>query len=256
METLFDTIRWFHISVGFTGLVAFWIPAFARKGGRTHVRVGRVFEWAAYIVAGSAVFNSLGRLLFALLSGARLENNRGAFGLLVFLAYLGIFTFAAVRHAVRSVRLKNDFASLRTPFHFALAVSCVVGSAVVILYALLVWSSVSVVLLALSPIGVGQGIAMIRQMTRPPTARMAWYYAHMGNMIGAGIAFHTAFAVFGSNRFITLDLPGLWQVVPWILPATIGVPANWILETRYRKRFREPRPGWRSRTRDQAAASA
>ena len=256
METVFDTIRWVHIGLGFTGLVAFWIPAFARKGGRTHVRVGRVFEWCAYFVAGSAVFNSLGRLLGAVLGGASLENNRESFGFLIFLAYLGLVTFATVRHAVRSVRFKKDFAGLRTPFHFALAVACTVGSLIVFLFAVLVWSNLSVVLLALSPIGVGQGVQMIRQMTRRPSVRMAWFYAHMGNMIGAGIAFHTAFAVFGLSRFITLELPGLWQIVPWVLPAAIGVPVNRILETRYRKKFGEPRSRRRKGRGGKAPATA
>jgi hypothetical protein len=88
---------------------------------------------------------------------------------------------------------------------------------------------------------------MLRQMLTPPTERMAWYYAHMGNMIGAGIAFHTAFLVFGSNRLFSYELPGLWRIVPWILPAAIGIPANRILESRYRAKFGEPRGRGRAR---------
>ena len=117
------------------------------------------------------------------------------------------------------------------------------GSAIVIAYALLIPSGVTVVLLALSPIGALQGWQMIVQMTRPQSERMAWFYSHMGNMIGAGIAFHTAFAVFGSARIFDFELPGVWQIVPWVLPAAIGIPANRILETRYRQRFNEPRRG-------------
>ena len=78
-----------------------------------------------------------------------------------------------------------------------------------------VWSDLSIVLLALSPVGLMQGREMIVQMTQPQSERMTWFYAHMGNMIGAGIAFHTAFAVFGAGRVFDFQLPGAWQVVPW-----------------------------------------
>ena len=252
METIFDGIRWAHIVVGFSGLAAFWIPVVARKGGAVHMKAGRVFEWAAYVVAGSAIFNALGRLGAALLDGATLAENEQAFGFLLFLAYLGTVTLASVRHGVRSTRVK-DFSQMRTPPHMALAWASLVGSLVVIGYALLVWSDLSIVLLALSPVGLMQGRQMIAQMTQPQSERMAWFYAHMGNMIGAGIAFHTAFAVFGAGRVFQFELPGAWQVVPWVLPAAIGIPANWILETRYRKKFREPRQKRRSAS---AAASA
>ncbi len=254
MDTLFGGTRWIHIFVGFTGLFAFWFPVFARKGGPTHVRMGRVFEWAAYVVAGTAVLNALGRLTQAVIEGARLADNRAEFGFAIFLAYLGIVTFASVRHGVRSVRLKGDFAALRTPFHVSLAALSVLGSALVVVYALTFWSGLSIVLLALSPAGVGQGVAMWSQMTRPPSERMAWYYAHMGNMIGAGIAFHTAFLVFGSARFVPFELPGMWQIVPWIMPAAIGTVAGRVAENRYRERFREPRRRWRARRGASASA--
>jgi hypothetical protein len=252
MESIFDAIRWVHIVIGFTGLTAFWFPVVARKGGPLHKRAGRVFEWAAYFVAGSAVFNALGRLAAALIGGTSLAGNEQPFGFLLFLAYLGTVTFASVRHGVRSTRTK-DFAAMKTAPHMALALASLAGSAIVVAYALLVWTDLSVVLLALSPVGIMQGYQMITQMTRPQSERMAWFYSHMGNMIGAGIAFHTAFAVFGAGRIFQFELPGVWQVVPWILPAAVGIPSNRILETRYRKKFKEPRDRGR---RERAAVTA
>ncbi len=237
MESLFDQLRWIHIGLGFTGLVAFWIPAAARKGSPLHVRAGRVFEWAAYVVAGTAIFNALGRMTLAVAQGARFEDNRAEYGFLVFLAYLGLVTLATVRHGVRSVRVKGDYARLRSPAHFSLAVVSIAGSLVVVGYAILAWTSLSIILLALSPIGIGQGGQMIRRMRTPPPERMGWFYAHMGNMIGAGIAFHTAFLVFGSARFFDLGLSGSLNFLPWVLPAVIGITANRIVERKYRRRF-------------------
>jgi hypothetical protein len=252
MESLFDGIRWVHMIVGFTGLAAFWVPVITKKGGGVHKKAGRVFEWAAYLVAGSAVFNALGRLIFALLGGASLAGNEQPFGFLIFLAYLGTVTFASVRHGVRSTRTK-DFSRMRTAPHMALAVGSIVGSVSVVAFALVVWTDLSIVLLSLSPLGFMQGKTMIEHMTRPVGERMTWFYSHLGNMIGAGIAFHTAFAVFGSGRIVGYELPGVWQLVPWVLPAAIGIPAHRILETKYREKFREPRPGRRTKA---AAASA
>lgn len=62
-----------------------------------------------------------------------------------------------------------------------------------------------------------------------------WKLEHLNALLGCGIAFHTAFAVCGINRILPLDLPGTWQVVPWILPAAIGLPAG-VLLTRYYRR--------------------
>jgi hypothetical protein len=52
--TLFKSILFAHIVVAFFGLVVFWIPIFARKGERVHVRAGKVFLYAAYFVGASA----------------------------------------------------------------------------------------------------------------------------------------------------------------------------------------------------------
>ena len=44
---LFDILILTHVLTGFVGLAAFWVPVFASKGGRTHVRAGRVFVYCA-----------------------------------------------------------------------------------------------------------------------------------------------------------------------------------------------------------------
>jgi hypothetical protein len=59
----------------------------------------------------------------------------------------------------------------------------------------------------------------------------------MNAMIGTGIAFHTAFAVFGSGRLFDLGLEGWVAVIPWILPALIGIPAVAIWTRHYQRKF-------------------
>ncbi len=66
-----------------------------------------------------------------------------------------------------------------------------------------------------------------------------WMYEHLGAMLGAGIAFHTAFAVFGASRLFDIGLTGWVSVIPWVLPAAVGIPATIIWTRSYRRRYGE-----------------
>lgn len=226
-----------HIAFGFTGLAAFWIPVFARKGARIHVAAGTVFAWCVYVVAASAVINAILLMTLALQQGSGPVTAPATFSFLLFLCYLGMTTFASGRHAVRVVETKNDRRQIDTPFHRFLAIAPAVGSLVIIIYALRFWSDASIVFLVLSLVGLGQGRDIWRYMTREPASKMSWWYEHMGAMLGTGIAFHTAFAVCRASRLFDYSLSGSLAFVPWALPAAIGIPAIQIWTRHYRMRF-------------------
>ena len=231
-----------HVATGFVGLAAFWIPLFARKGGRVHVQAGRVFTYCAYVVTLSAVTASAGRIAALQAQGLGPADRPETYGFALFLGYLGLATFATVRHAIRVVETRRSPETLRTPFHEALAWASVAGSAVVIAFALRVWTDVSPILLGLSPVGLVTGSGMLRLMRRPGARRMGWFYGHLGSMLGGGIAFHTAFAVFGAQRLWAYELAGPLAVVPWILPTVIGIPAIIVWTRHYRRKFEPPAP--------------
>ena len=237
-----DTLVPAHVAAGFAGLAAFWVPVFTRKGGRLHVRAGRVYTWCVYVVTGSAVAVSAGRIAVYQAQGLSPADRPEPYGFALFLGYLGVVTLAAVRHAVRVVETRKSPATLRTPFHAALAWASLAGSIAVIAFATAAWSDVSPILLGLSPIGLFTGPAMLRLMRRPGAQRMGWFYGHLGFMLGGGIAFHTAFAVFGSQRFWAYDAAGPLAVMPWILPTVVGVPAIVAWIRYYRRRFDRPAP--------------
>ena len=46
MPVIYHVLLMIHVAAGVVGLIAFWIPLFARKGGRLHVRAGWVFATA------------------------------------------------------------------------------------------------------------------------------------------------------------------------------------------------------------------
>ena len=79
-------------------------------------------------------------------------------------------------------------------------------------------------------------------MRNPRTEHMGWFYSHMGSMLGGGIAFHTAFAVFGAQRIWDYSLAGAWGVLPSILPTLVGIPGIALGTLYYKKRFNRQDP--------------
>lgn len=243
MEWLREMSRWTHILFGFVGLTAFWFPIVARKGGTVHVRAGKVFLLCVYVVAATAVLSSVLILRSYLERGVTPAEHPGSFGFPIFLSYLALVTFASARHAKRIIETKRDPSLIRTGGHLALAYASIAASVAIALYAIVFWSGISVLFLVLSVVGILIGKGMLRYGAGPPPFPRAWFYEHMGAMIGAGIAFHTAFAVFGSNRLLGMQPSGAWGIVPWVLPAVVGLAGEALLARRYRKQYGNPLQG-------------
>ncbi|MYE33485.1 MAG: hypothetical protein F4X23_01370 [Gemmatimonadales bacterium] len=238
MTPLLDGLLRIHVAAGFVGLAAFWVPVVARKGGRAHVRAGLVYAWCAYVVAVTAAVVGAGRIATHWTQGVGLAERPDLYAFPLFLGYLGVATFALVRQAMRAVATRRAPETLRTPFHEAVAWASIAGSIVVIAFALGAWSGLSPVLLGLSPVGLVTGRNMLRLMKNPGAEHMGWFYSHMASMLGGGIAFHTAFFVFGAQRLFAYEIAGALGIVPWILPAIIGIPAITVWTRYYRRKFR------------------
>ena len=234
---LFDALLLVHVVAGFVGLAAFWVPVFARKGGRAHVRAGRVYAWCAYVVTLSAVTAAVGRIASYRYMGIRVAEQPGSYGFAVLLGYLGVVTFVMVRQGLRVLATRRGPEQLRTPAHEALAWMSISGSVIAVGFGLAIWSEVSPILLGMSPIGLFTGRRMLRLMRDPGGQRMGWFYNHLASMLGGGIAFHTAFIVFGAQRLWAYEIEGPLAILPWILPTVVGVPAIVIWTRRYRRKF-------------------
>jgi hypothetical protein len=101
MASLFQSLRWIHIAAGSIALILFWIPAIARKGGRTHIRAGwfyvacmSVVVVTAFAMSGLAFTIPLAiRQITRLLSPAELSDFlRSQRIFATFLAYLAGLT--------------------------------------------------------------------------------------------------------------------------------------------------------------------
>lgn len=237
METFLDTLRWVHVVAGFTGLAAFWIPIFTRKGGRHHRLYGKVFKYCAYLVLAAAGLAIAIRLGGALGRGIGPRDDPGGFSFAVFLGYLTVVTFIGLRHGIGVLQHKQGLAGMDRPLDRALAWVAIASSIALVAYA--VWYSppMQILLFALSPIGLATGLGILKAIGGRRTERKAWFYEHMGAMMGTGVAFHTAFAVFGATRIFELQLSGWIAIVPWIAPALIGAPAITLWTRHYQRRF-------------------
>jgi len=245
MLALYRLLLSIHIAAGLVGLAAFWTPAFARKGGVTHVQAGRIFYKATCVIAATGILMALAILVDPLgvkplrrdVSPERAAAIAGQIRLAApFLLYLVLITFGPVYHGVRVLRTREAPEQLRTPFHTALHLGMIAAAAGMIVLGL--WSR-QPVFAALSPIGFLTGIGNLRYARRPLPTRMAWWYEHMGSMLGGGIAFHTAFLVLGAGRLLGTQLTGFAAVIPWIVPSIVGIPATAIWVRYYQRRFRE-----------------
>ena len=210
-----------------------------------HVQVGRVFFKATAVVAltglAMAVLFLIDPLGVKPLDGVVTQERAAAAALQIrlaapFLAYLVLITFTPVYHGVRVLETRETPERLRTPFHTCVNVGAIVGAFGMIAVAFVARQPVYA---ALSPIGILAGRGNLRFARNPRETRMAWWYEHMGSIVGGGIAFHTAFLVIGAGRLLGIELTGITAVIPWVLPSIIGIPATAIWVGYYRRQFRE-----------------
>lgn len=226
-----------HVAAGFAGLGAFWVPILSRKGGKNHKLFGKVFKYSAYLVLGAAMGSVSYRLFEAFAKGLRPSQDPDNFGFVIFLGYLAVVTIIGMRHGFAVLNYKTDLSLLDTRLNRSLARLAIGCSLGIIIFAVYYAPSNAIVLYALSPIGFIIGIGVLKAIKGKLNEKKAWFYEHMGALIGTGIAYHTAFAVFGSGQLFNLGLEGFAAVMPWIAPTLIGVPASIIWTRHYRRKF-------------------
>jgi len=222
---LLELILAAHVAGGTVGLVSFWIPALARKGGPLHRKAGRVYVKGMGIVMVTGVPLSL----------AAFADGNWVGG--TFLLYLVVITGTALHAGLRALKSKAGPHLYITPVHRALAGLNLVAGIVVLAVGL---ATRTWLLAGFSLIGILAGFGMVQFIRRPPTDPRFWWYEHFGGMIGTGIAAHVAFLNFGANRLIpgySLESLGM---LAWFVPVVIGIVASNRIETHYRRKFARP----------------
>lgn len=240
MENFLAALRGVHVLAGALGLLLFWLPILSRKGSPLHKRCGRWFLWCVNVIGVSALV-SVGLRLGGAWYAGNAPTQQPVFGFLVFLAYLAVAVLVGGWYMRHVVLHKQDVAGLRRPLAWLMAVISLFSSVALILIALTLPSNASLLMFALSPIGLLNAWGMQRHLRFPHREPRAWFYEHMGQALGLGIAFHAAFFVFGARSVFGQWLTGFWGMLPWLAPVVIGVAANMIWERYYRRKAAQAR---------------
>ncbi|NMP17473.1 hypothetical protein [Thalassotalea sp. Y01] len=244
LSGLHQVLLYTHIIAGSIALIVFWLPALNRKGSNQHKKIGRIYLTIMYLLSISGVVMSLMVLVdpMAIRQQAPQSSGEQALSFIeqqrmvaLFLLTLSILVLSNARQGYLSVKYKSDLTQLRTPTHVALIVSLPIVSAVLMYIGIL---TMQPLFLIFAVVGLGNGIGMIRFVMQRQHQSKDWLICHLNNLIGTGIGIYTAFFAFGARQFLSQLLPGLWMLVPWILPAVIGI----VVTRRLTKRYQQSKP--------------
>ena len=234
LHTVFSTLLGIHVFLGGIALTSFWIPIFARKRRGNHTRYGKIFAYAMMATAASAGIVSCMTLLAPAATHPEVPPS-GITGLRIvgglMLGYLAAITFVSAYSGLRAVRLRGDHSGHRAPGEI-IANVVALGLAVATLVVGIRYQVT--LMIALSIFGLAGIPGNFRFIFKQPKTRQEWLFQHIGSMLGAGIAAHTAFLVFGLRNIA----PALAnEPLAWLAPAMLGVPASVIWQRHYRKKF-------------------
>lgn len=216
MEALLSGIRGLHIVAGMLALFVAPAAMLTAKGGRAHRRWGQLYVWAMAVTALTAVLLALWRPI-------------------VFLALLAVFSFYLAFSGYRALSRKRPAQGEKaTALDWAAAIITLAASVGMIVMGIAtsvaVRQRLGVVPIVFGALGVVLAGNDLRKFITPPTDPTAWWFSHMGGMLGSYIAAVTAFSV--------VNFTFLPTVVRWLWPTAVGVPLIVLWISYYQVRFR------------------
>jgi hypothetical protein len=202
-----------HIVTGSLGLVAFWVPVVARKGGERHKAWGRVFTASMLLTGAIAVVIATLTLLDPVGTHPHLDFPpsliSGIFGWMML--YLAVLTMNLAWYGWECIRLRRRHAAHRSVINFlsqavlfVVALNCAVRGLL-----LQQWLMVGI-----SIVGFATVATNLRFMLDRTPSPQAWLREHLKGLVGAGISVYTAFLAFGAVRLMpemALNF-GLWAI--------------------------------------------
>ncbi len=208
MQTFLKIALYFHIAAGFLALVTGLIPMFTKKGGKAHVLWGKVYFWAMFVVALTALMRF------------QMKLN------LIFLAGIAVFSFYNTFTGVRLVHRKEHGKPIFIDwFASILGVICSLGMVYfsylaykidnVFYIVLFLVFGIFMFVLVFEDLRIFAGSKSIESAEGTPVPVRYWFQNHISRMGGSYIATVTAFLVVNNPPYI----PGL---VVWLAPGVIG----------------------------------
>ena len=210
-----------HSSVGFFSLILFWIPIFVRKGGDTHVKVGKAYQYSMWIVLITAVLLSL----INLYQGRYIQAG--------FLSFLALITGYPLWYSIAALKFKKgpdpQMVRIRIGISYLLLVTSI---------GMIVWFvKINFDFPLLGIFGMLGLMSSSNYLLNKRRRQRSWIAEHIEGMLITGIAAHTAFFAFGGFRlFGHLINSQIWIIVIWMTPSVLGF--SMIEWTKWRWRVR------------------
>jgi uncharacterized membrane protein len=214
MNEIVAFVRVLHIIAGFLALVVAPAAMATAKGGPAHRRWGRVYFWAMAAVAATAVVLALWRPV-------------------EWLALVAVFSFYSAFSGYRALYRKRPHAGeAARAWDWLAAIVTLLSS--LALFALGVarptetWTRISTIAIVLGLLGAALAGRDLARFAWPSRNPRAWWFSHMGGMLGSYVATVSAFSAV-NFVFLPLATRFLW-------PSVVGVPLifAWIAYSRAR----------------------
>jgi len=212
MHWAFDILVIAHIISGAIGLVAFWVPILAQKGGSNHRRFGRIFVNMMLLTGAIAIGISLCTLIDPLGTHPHLDDEAmvsGIFGWMML--YLAILTINLAWYGKLCIDNKRHHEGNRTWHNLALQIAITLAA---LNCAVQGWLIDQPLMIGMSIIGFATSGTNMLFIYKSHPGRTEWLKEHIKGLVGAGISVYTAFFAFGAVQLMPeLALnPLLWSV--------------------------------------------
>ena len=239
---LFHLLIAFHIIAGAPGLISFWIPVAAKKGGARHRFWGRVFATAMLAAGGFATLMATMTILAPIETHPHLVDHpefsdpaliRGIFGYMML--YLAILTINLAWYGWSCVLNRADHARNRAPLNMALQAVLFAASANCFVQGLRIGQPMMIGISFVGFATVGTNLFFMLKANPGP---VDWLLEHIKGIVGTGISVYTAFFAFGAVRLLpeAALTPALWSA-----PLVTGLALIIYHQRSVTRRFRRPR---------------
>ncbi|MEM6772445.1 MAG: hypothetical protein AAF597_17850, partial [Bacteroidota bacterium] len=215
MDLFFRTVLIIHVCCGFTSLGLFFIPMFARKGGKLHNRVGRWYTYGMWGVIISALVLCTLRMI------------GGSYTQAMFLGFLALLTARPLYYGVAILRNKKRQSRRLLVIDRCLRLALVLAGPYLAGVGMGWWgpSSGHPLLVVFGALGFFTTIRSVVRDFRGEVKPYNWLEEHISGLLISAIAAFTAFFSFGGSRIFGDTFTGNLQIVTWIAPTVLGVAA-------------------------------
>mgnify|MGYP000435942374 CR=1 FL=1 len=224
MEILVKILLFVHVVAGFSSLVLFWIPAFTKKGGRTHNITGRWYVRGMWTVLITAALLSIKNFIMG--------NTEIAF----LLGFLTILTMNPLWFGDTILKHKKGLSPTARKQYFYQNVVRFVASVGLTIYGVTVGVQNGGTLMIIFGIIGMSNVGLVIKLFKNTYQSQPWIMEHLHGMIVSGIAAHTAFLAFGGRSLLGELLTGQWMIIPWVAPTVIGLITIKLLKRKYARK--------------------